>query len=164
MVVSIPHRYDTNSYRKKRWFYEIKFQFLIGTIQTISSRADHRSDRVWFQFLIGTIQTVDTVFQIVTGYGKFQFLIGTIQTKSAIAKSVVMFVVSIPHRYDTNISRCAIDQGYDGVSIPHRYDTNTPLVFGYPRRPYAVSIPHRYDTNRSAKWFMRSISFSFNSS
>ena len=54
--VSIPYRYDTNVItREYRLFYEV-FQFLIGTIQTLTIGMTEEELQK-FQFLIGTIQT-----------------------------------------------------------------------------------------------------------
>ena len=56
-LVSIPYRYATNkTSRQSPHITLFKFQFLIGTLQTETTR-EKLQDQPEFQFLIGTLQT-----------------------------------------------------------------------------------------------------------
>ena len=83
ICVSIPHRYDPNC----GWVdaridpVEVRFQFLIGTIQTQFHDLFIFVYPSRFQFLIGTIQTYTNMQYVdLLAEREFQFLIGTIQT------------------------------------------------------------------------------------
>ncbi|GAV15638.1 hypothetical protein PBN151_5620 [Paenibacillus sp. NAIST15-1] len=58
----------------------LAFQFLIGTLQTMTLYIYTGSVRSGFQFLIGTLQTF-IVGSFAVPYLMFQFLIGTLQTR-----------------------------------------------------------------------------------
>ena len=101
------------------------FQSLIGTIQTIHHHIDDFTVEDVFQSLIGTIQTPALRHPRLDKY-RFQSLIGTIQTWVRGGNvNACIFVVSIPHRYDTNGGVRGNDITVAVVSIPHRYDTNS---------------------------------------
>ena len=55
------------------------FQFLIGTLKTLSSGKAELGGLLEFQFLIGTLKTDIDEFK-VPPKGMFQFLIGTLKT------------------------------------------------------------------------------------
>ena len=115
-----------------------------------------------FQFLIGTIKTVSFMVQF-TFLWLFQFLIGTIKTQSQCYKEFEIIAVSIPHRYDKNYQQTT--QSDVGNGFQFLIGT---IKTSQSRRAAGcaavVSIPHRYDKN-SAKMYPTSIKCSgFNSS
>ena len=59
--VSIPHRYARNPDLHHRLNLESRFQFLIGTLETLSKEKGCQSP-LTFQFLIGTLETLCCIF------------------------------------------------------------------------------------------------------
>ena len=99
-----------------------------------------------FQFLIGTLQTISVYFSVLQDYHvSIPYRYATNGYYGPFYSESIS-VVSIPYRYATN---CFLYTGGDDsgrVSIPYRYATNGIIVSVMPFAR-TVSIPYRYATN-----------------
>ena len=139
-MVSIPHRYSTNSNR-------LMLQ----------------------ELLVKSFNPSQVFYKLKKKYKKhrnaklFQSLIGILQTEKLFDKPSTSKKVSIPHRYSTNLTASLYLSCVFQVSIPHRYSTNSFLFLSFPFIN-SVSIPHRYSTNKPATASACLVFISFNPS